>query len=88
MASGRPIFGPATPDLQEVLKSGLNAVLVEPDDYDVALEALEALLKSDETLEELGRQAAYDVQAMTWDNRAVRVRDFMVEHMNRLADRR
>ncbi len=88
MASGRPIFGPATPDLQEVLKSGLNAVLVEPDNYDVALEALRALLKSDEKLEELGRQAAYDVQAMTWDNRAVRVRDFIVEHMNRLADSR
>jgi glycosyltransferase involved in cell wall biosynthesis len=81
MASGRAIFGPATPDLMELLKDGQNAVLVEPDNLDAAREALTALLADPERYRALGAKALADVADLTWARRALKLRHFIEERL-------
>lgn len=77
MASERAIFGPATPDLQEVLRDGDNARLVAPDDPAAARRGLGELLASAELRERLGRAARRDALDLTWRARAEKILAFI-----------
>ena len=81
MASGRPIFGPSTPDLLEILEDGRNAVLVQPDDLNTAREKLGSMLDDESLLKRLGERARHDIKTNTWDNRAKRVLDFISDRL-------
>ncbi len=75
MAAGRPVFGPATPDLEEVLTDGVSARLVPPDDLAAAITALRDLLADVDLQHRLADAARADVQ--TWDERAEHVLAFL-----------
>ncbi len=86
LAAGRAIFAPATQDMVEVLEHGRNAVLVPPDDLELAHTALKNLLEDRPTLTALGRQATADASPMTWDRRARRILEFLetrIQELNR-----
>jgi glycosyltransferase involved in cell wall biosynthesis len=77
LAAGRPILAPDLPDLREVLSDGSTAVLVPPDDSDVAAAALRRVL-ADAPLRESLSAAALDVaRAYTWESRSRRVKAFL-----------
>lgn len=84
MATGRPIFAPATPDLLELLRDGHNARLIQPDDPVAAVHALREMLAAERERERLGEQARADVSELTWASRATRILAFLGE---RLRDR-
>jgi glycosyltransferase involved in cell wall biosynthesis len=81
MASARAIFGPATPDLQEVLRDGENARLVVPDDLAAARAGLGELLASSELRARLGRQARIDALGLTWRARAEKLLAFIGDRL-------
>ena len=85
MASKRAIFGPATPDLAEVLTHDRNAVLVTPDDPAAALTALSHLLEDAAFRERIAQTAFDDVSEMTWEARAARIVAFIEERRNALS---
>jgi glycosyltransferase involved in cell wall biosynthesis len=85
MATGRPILGPANPDVGELLRDGHNARLIEPDAPGVAAHALrEMFLGGEQALERLGEQARADVAALTWQSRATRILTFLDERLAEL----
>ena len=88
MAAGRPIFGPSTPDLLEILEDGRNAVLVETDNIKTALLRLRELLADKSSLCTLGENAKKDVLEMTWINRAKHVRDFCSSRLTDIGEGR
>jgi glycosyltransferase involved in cell wall biosynthesis len=74
MASGRPIVISDLPVLREVLRPDIDALMVEPEDPDALLAALE-LLRDDP---ELGRRLAASAldrarTEFTWELRARRI---------------
>jgi glycosyltransferase involved in cell wall biosynthesis len=76
MASGRPIVASRLPSLQEVLRDGENAVLVEPDDPEDLARGILAL--ADEALARRVAETAHrEVQAHTWDARAKEILAFL-----------
>lgn len=80
MAAGRPVFGPATPDLEEVLTDGRSARLVPPDDLPAAVAALRDLLDDADLQQRLAAAARADVQ--TWDERAEHVLAFLERRLD------
>ena len=84
MASKRAIFGPATPDLMEVLTHDRNAVLVPPDDESAAYTALAHLLEETTFRERIAETAFEDVSAMTWEARGARIVAFIEERLRAL----
>jgi glycosyltransferase involved in cell wall biosynthesis len=70
MASGRPIIASNLPSIREVLTDGVNAMLVEPDDPRALGSAMETLRRDPELGRRLADQAARDVRAYSWDERA------------------
>jgi glycosyltransferase involved in cell wall biosynthesis len=83
MASGRPIFGPATPDLAELLEDGRNAVLVTPDDFDAALTGLRELLDDEAYRNRIAKNAYDDVSALTWSARSDRIVSFIQNRLEK-----
>ncbi len=77
LATGRPIFGPDTEDLCEVLTDGENAVLVRPDDCDLAAHRLRRMLDDPDGIRRLGQAARTSSKGLTWHARARDVLDFM-----------
>ena len=82
MASGRVIFGPATPDLKEILRDGDNACLVAPDDEERALGGLSRLIDDASFRERLAAKALDDVSKMTWTARGRRIVTFLENRLN------
>lgn len=80
MAAGRPVFGPATPDLEEALTDGRSARLVPPDDLGAAVAALRDLLDDADLRQRLADAARADVQ--TWDERAEHVLAFLERRLD------
>lgn len=81
MASERPILAGATPDLAEILEDGINACLIKPDDVDMAVAALTALLIDPERCAKLARNAAETVGNLTWESRARRILSFIQDRI-------
>lgn len=84
MAAGRPIFGMATPDMRELLKNGVNAVLAgENADLTTICRLLDRLLGDKEEQRRLAERAAADVALFTWESRGLLVRDFLLQRLGR-----
>lgn len=77
LAAGRAIFAPRTPDVEELLTDGDNAVLVAPGNVAAAGTALRALLGDDARRERLARAAKRTGHDLTWDTRAERLERFV-----------
>ena len=74
MASGKPIIASDLPVLREVLKQGRNAILVDPDDTDGWVRAVQYLADDEKARKRIAQQALIDLkQSYTWERRAQRV---------------
>ena len=77
LAAGRAVFAPATPDVQELLHDGQNAVLVPPGDVATAGNKLAGLLEDDAGRERLALAARETGKELTWDARAAKLEGFI-----------
>jgi glycosyltransferase involved in cell wall biosynthesis len=81
LAAGRPILAPALPDSGELLGEE-NALLVQPDDTAGTADALRALLADRARADRLAGAAHDTSLRLTWDARAARIRDWLVERVS------
>ena len=72
MAVGRPILASTLPVLKEVLKDGVNAMLLPCDQLESWADALRRLAEQSDFAKALAQQARLDVEQYTWENRAQR----------------
>lgn len=82
LAAGRPILAPVAPDTAGLLVHDENAWLVPPDDPDIAAQGLRRLLGDQLLADRLADAAAERARSLTWDNRAVRVTDFLEKRLS------
>ena len=74
MASGKPIIASDLPVLREVLEQGKNAILVDPENIDGWVSAIQYLAENEKARERIAQQALMDLkQSYTWEKRAQRV---------------
>lgn len=73
MAAGRPIVSSDLPSIREVLRDGVNALLVTPGDPAALASAIDRLLKEPALASRLARAAFDDVPAYSWQRRAERL---------------
>ncbi len=83
LATGRAIFAPKSPDLIEILENDKNAILVEPDNLEIATEKLKELVENDEKLDKIAKNALKMSEELTYFNRAGKILNFIE---NRLKD--
>jgi glycosyltransferase involved in cell wall biosynthesis len=81
LAAGRPILAPDAPDTAEILKDGVNALLVPPDRPEAAAAALDRLLADPALAARLGEQGAAAAAALSWDARAERISAFLAKRL-------
>ncbi len=79
MAAERPIVASDLPSTAEILRDGENGLLVPPSDAEALAQALRRLREDASLGQRLAAQAARDVQAYTWDARARRILDFIMQ---------
>ncbi|MBZ0306469.1 MAG: glycosyltransferase, partial [Anaerolineae bacterium] len=70
MMAGRAILASDLPSTREVVQHGLSAYLVPPSDVHALAEALQFLRDHPQIRQQLGQQAAREVQQYTWFARA------------------
>jgi glycosyltransferase involved in cell wall biosynthesis len=73
MASGRPIVASDLASIQEVLRDGENAVLVEPGNPQALVAGLRTIRDDPALAQRVAAQAARDVREYTWARRAERL---------------
>jgi glycosyltransferase involved in cell wall biosynthesis len=83
LAAGRALLAPATPDVEELLTHGDNAVLVQPGDIGAAAAALRDLLHDDVGRARLAARARATGADLTWDARAEKIESFLYERLAR-----
>jgi glycosyltransferase involved in cell wall biosynthesis len=83
LAAGRAILAPIAPDTAELLSDGKNAALVPPGEMDAMLNSLRRLVSDPVYAQHLGAEAREMAQSLTWDHRAVRIRDFLAARLAR-----
>ena len=76
MAARRPIVASSLPSIRDVLRNGINAVLVEPDSAEDLKRGIECALKDDDYCANISRKANADVQKYSWDARAAKILQF------------
>ncbi len=76
MASGNPIVSSDFPIIREIL-SRKNSVLLAPDNPHLLAEGITKCLKDSSLVNSITRKALKQVRQYSWDNRSVRVTDFM-----------
>jgi glycosyltransferase involved in cell wall biosynthesis len=81
LASGRPILAPRLADSAEILNP-LYAVLVEPDNWEEAAQAVRRIFSEPNWSESLANQAKIDSQHYTWERRAQKIISFLNERLN------
>lgn len=81
LAAGRALLAPATPDVQELLVDGDNAVLVEPGNIEAAAQALDELLRDDDKRARMAARARATGAELTWDARAEKIEAFLIERL-------
>jgi glycosyltransferase involved in cell wall biosynthesis len=79
MAAGRPIVATDLPSIREILRDGVNALLVEPGDPIALASAIDRLLKDPELAARLARAALDEVPNYSWDRRAERLEALFTE---------
>jgi glycosyltransferase involved in cell wall biosynthesis len=77
MAARVPIVASDLPSTREVLSSGVNALLVQPNDPRSLGEGIRRLLEDRFLAEGLGQKAYEDVQEFTWERRAQKISHFI-----------
>jgi glycosyltransferase involved in cell wall biosynthesis len=77
LAAGRAVFAPRTPDVEELLVDGDNAVLVPPGNVEHAGRRLADLLADDSLRERLAARARETGKELTWDARAQKLERFI-----------
>jgi glycosyltransferase involved in cell wall biosynthesis len=70
MAARRPIVASRLPSLQEILRHGENALLVEPDDPAALAEGIRRAVSDEVEASQMVQRAWDDVQAHSWKARA------------------
>ncbi len=70
MAAGRPIVSSDLPSIREILRDGVNALLVAPGDPVALASAIDRLLTDPELAARLARAALDDVPKYSWERRA------------------
>jgi starch synthase len=83
LSAGRPILGPRSPDLADLLVDGQNALLVTPGDPKESAAALDRLRDDGLLAARVAEGAARTARGLSWDNRAALIVDFL---HRRLAD--
>ncbi|MFW6088551.1 MAG: glycosyltransferase [Gemmatimonadota bacterium] len=68
MACGKPVVATRVGGIREIVRDGVDGLLVEPDDADALAEAMAALLEDSGAARRLGREAA--VRARSFDTEA------------------
>jgi glycosyltransferase involved in cell wall biosynthesis len=86
LAAGRPILCGDLPDTAELLKQDVNCVRLAPDDPAVLAAAASALTSDPARAARLGRAAQELAASLTWDARAARILDYIVERRRALAN--
>lgn len=79
LAAGRAIAAPDTRELGGVLRDGENALLYPATSPDGLIATLKTLLRDAGLRGALGNRARHTARARTWEERAGRILDFMVE---------
>lgn len=79
LAAGRAIAAPDTTELSAVLSDGENALLYPRTGGDGLISTLRSLLRDAGLRGALGNRARHTARARTWEERAGRILDFMVQ---------
>lgn len=77
MAAGRPIVASRLPSLQEMLRDGENAVLVEPDDPESLARKIIALTNDEVLSGRIASTARQEAQSHSWDARGRAILSFV-----------
>lgn len=78
MAMGKAIVASDLPSLREIIKDGENALLVISDNPELLAQGIKKLLKNPELAKKIGSNARIKAQYYSWDNRAKRIAEFMI----------
>ena len=81
LAAGRVVLAPTAPDTAELLTDGGNAALVPPGDIDATVARLRALAQNPEEARRLAENALRTAASLTWDARAERIAQFLVQRL-------
>jgi len=77
MSLRRPIVAPDLPAIREVLRDGVNAVLVRPDDPVELARGIKRVLEDPGLAERISEKAFRDVQQFSWSLRARKILDLI-----------
>lgn len=81
MATKKPIIATDFKSLKEILTHNKNSILVEPDNARAIASGIRKILSDEKLANRIAEQAFQDVQEFSWDKRASRILNFM---MNRI----
>lgn len=84
LAIGRAIFAPNNPDLTEILADNENAVLVDPDDINCAIDGIKELLNDKEKIDRIGKNAQEISLNLTYLNRSKTILAFIKKRLQNL----
>lgn len=76
MASKRPIIASNLPSVREVLNE-TNAILIEPDNPESLTQGIKKSLENKELSDKISKQAYFDAQKYSWEQRAKNIVDFI-----------
>jgi glycosyltransferase involved in cell wall biosynthesis len=79
MAAGRPIVSSDLPSIREILRDGVNALLVPPGDPIALASAIDRILKDPGLAVRLARAALDDVPNYSWQRRAELLESLLAE---------
>jgi glycosyltransferase involved in cell wall biosynthesis len=79
MAAGKPIVSSDLPSIREILRDGVNALLVSPGDPGMLASAIERLLNDPSLAARLARAALDEVPNYSWQRRAERLEALFAE---------
>jgi glycosyltransferase involved in cell wall biosynthesis len=82
MAAGKPIVATKLPSVMEVLKDGVNAVLVEPDNPAALAQGIQHIALDQAFARKIGENARRDVNNHTWQRRAGKILEFINSSMS------
>lgn len=83
LAAGRVLLAPKAPDTAELLQDGANAVLVPAGDVAATVAALRRLAATPAEAARLAAAALDAATHLTWDARAARIHEFLLERLAR-----
>jgi glycosyltransferase involved in cell wall biosynthesis len=86
LAAGRPIVAPALPDTAELLTDGETALLVPPEQPEIAASAFDRVLSDRALADRLGHNARVLSAELSWDNRAAKISRFLSQRLEEIGE--